>query len=142
MLWQMTSAETSTETLNSLYAVVYTQLSHMQSRALAKKGLCDTEDMQNSTDEYVAFFQKKVSWNSHLTKHHIVAMHCVDFMQNTGLGLGLHGEQGEQEADALINSLKRRAWGLRSETDRLMLIMHEHIIIINNSYKALFFNES
>ena len=36
-------------------------------------------------------------------------MHCVDFMQSTGLDLGLLDEQGGEEAHALINPIKRRA---------------------------------
>ena len=44
------------KTLNSLYSVVPTQLSHTQ--PLAAKG-CDIEDMQNSiTDEYMTFFRR------------------------------------------------------------------------------------
>ena len=94
----------------------------MQSRALAEKGLCDTEDMQNSTDEYVAFFQKKVSRNSHLTKHHILEMHCVDFMQSTGLGLGLLREQGGEEALTRFDQFNQTAGMATSLRDRLMLI--------------------
>ena len=64
-------------------------------------------------------------------KQHILEMHCVDFMQSTGLGFGLPREQGGEEAHALIHSIKRWAWGLHSETDRLMLIMHKHMTLVS-----------
>ena len=112
------------KTLNSLYAVVHAQRSHTQ--PLAEKG-GDTEDMQNSIDKYMTFFRRRFPGTRISPKQHILEMHCVDFMQSTWLGLGLLGEQGGEEAHALINSIKRRAWGLRSQTDRLMLLMHEHM---------------
>ena len=101
------------KTLNSLYVVVHAQLSHTQ--PLAEKG-CDTEDMQISIDKYMTVFRRRFPGTRISPKQHNLEMHCVVFMQSTGLGLGLLGEQGGEEAHALISSIKRQAWGLRSET--------------------------
>ena len=89
------------------------------------------KDMQRSIDEYMAFFRSRFHTARISPKQHISEVHCADFMQNTGFWLDLLGEQGGEEAHALINSIKRRAWGLRSETNRLMLIMHEHMALVS-----------
>ena len=64
------------------------------------------KDMQRSIDEYMAFFRSRFHTARISPKQHILEVHCVDFMQNTGFGLGLLGEQGG-EAHALINLIKQ-----------------------------------
>ena len=62
------------------------------------------KDMQRSIDEYMAFFRSRFHTARISPKQHILEVHCVDFMQNTGFWLGLLGEQGGEGAHALINS--------------------------------------
>ena len=93
------------KTLNSLYAVVHAQLSH--TRSLAGKGC--TWHRRYAELKYMAFFRRRFPGTRISPKQHILEMHCADFMQSTGLGLGLLGEQGGEEAHALISTIKHRA---------------------------------
>ena len=53
----------------------------------------------------------------------------ISCTEKKGFWLGLLSEHGGEGAPALIISLKQQAWRLGLESDRLMLIMHEHVAL-------------
>ena len=57
-------------------------------------------------------------------------------MKTLRFGLGLLGKQGGKEIHAVVNTLKRRAWGLGSETQKLQLIMKEHMALVSPALHA------
>ena len=64
-------------------------------------------------------------------KQHLLEHHCVPFMRQHGFGLGLHGEQGGEEVHAVVNRLKRRPWGMKSEEEKLRVNLTEHMCIVS-----------
>ena len=52
-------------------------------------------------------------------------------MKETRFGLGLLGEQGGEGCHATVNLLKSRTFGLRSEEDKIRLIMTEHQALVS-----------
>ena len=69
-------------------------------------------------------------------KQHILECHCVDFMKTWRFGLGFLGEQGGEETHAVVNTMKRRTWGLRKETQKLQFIMQEHMALVSLALHA------
>ena len=55
----------------------------------------------------------------------------ISCTEKKGFWLGLLSEHGGEGAPALIISLKQQAWRLGLESDRLMLIMHEHVALVS-----------
>ena len=50
---------------------------------------------------------------------------------DTKFELALLGEHGEEETHATVNTLKRRARGLKCEEDRLKVLMSEHLATVS-----------
>ena len=58
-------------------------------------------------------------------------------MRQHGFGLGLHGEQGGEEVHAVVNCLKRRAWGMKSEEEKMSVIMTEHMCMVSPTVQGV-----
>ena len=110
--------------LNAMYAEVHTCISHC-------RPVTDSEirQAQSKINAYMGFFRLTFPSVAVIPKQHILEYHCTAFMFRWGFGLGLHGEQGGEETHAVINALKPRVWGLRSESDKLRVLMREHMLL-------------
>ena len=108
--------------LNSLFAEVHRRVSH-------KEPIEDEEakKIQHSISDYLDFFRGFFPESRTVPKQHILEAHCVPWIRRWGVGLALHGEQGGEQVHAVINGLKRRAWGMQKDEDRLRVLMQEQL---------------
>ena len=113
-------------TLNTLYSAFHANISHTRPV---------TEDDINTLDRdiahYMSFYRTEFHRVRITPKQHLLEHHCVPFMRQHGFGLGLHGEQGGEEVHAVVNCLKRRAWGMKSEEEKMSVIMTEHMCMVS-----------
>ena len=112
--------------LNSLYAKVHKQVSHM--RPVTETGITQAE--QNIAN-YMKFYRSQFPNLRIIPKQHILEHHLIDFMKRWHFGLALHGEQGGEETHAFVNELKVRVRGVNKEDDKLRLLMKEQLTIVS-----------
>ena len=87
----------------------------------------DVNDIEDPISMYMNFYRTHFSEVRIIPKQHILEAHCVQWIRRWGFGLAFHGEQGGEEMHATVNTLKRRAWGLKNDEDRLCLLMKEQL---------------
>ena len=109
--------------LNSLFSKVHEMLSHRR-----PVGKHDFPDIENAIMQYMQYFRRTFATVKILPKQHILEAHCVPFIKQWGFGMALHGEQGGEQMHATVNQLKRRAWGIRNDGERLKVLMREQQI--------------
>ena len=61
----------------------------------------------------------------------ILEMHCIPFIERTGFGLGLLGEQGGEQLHAALAPMERRTAGMRHKSQQLKSTLEAHRL--NNS---------
>lgn len=108
--------------LNRLFSAVHRLVSH--TKPVSENNVSAIED---SITEYMTFYRSTFTDVRIIPKQHILESHCVPWIRNWGFGLGLHGEQGGEQIHALVNQLKRRAWGMKKDEDRLRVLMTEQL---------------
>jgi hypothetical protein len=118
-------------TLNTLYSHVHKLVSHKNPIKKDK-----IKDIEVAIANYMQHYRGTFSDKRVIPKQHILEKHCVTWIKTWGFGLALHGEQGGEEMHAAINRLKRRAWGLRNNEDRLRLLMKEQHILASPMLQA------
>ena len=89
----------------------------------------DIEEIQHSTDRYMAFFSDNFPTVSLLPKQHILECNYVDFIRKWGCGLGLLVEQGGKETHADINQLTRRTRGLKREAHKFRFMLQKEMAV-------------
>ena len=87
----------------------------------------DVNDIEDSISMYMNFYRTHFSEVRIIPKQHILEAHCVRWIRRWGFGLALHGEQGGEEMNATVSTLKRRAWSLSNDEGRLRLLMKEQL---------------
>ena len=111
--------------LNTLYGRIHSKISH--ARPVNKE---DINFLNEDIKSYMTFYRKTFTETRITPKQHLLEYHCVPFMERFGFGLGLHGEQGGEEIHAVINQRKRRAWGMKSNKERLRVMMTQQLMSI------------
>ena len=89
----------------------------------------DIEEIQHSTDRYMAFFSDNFPTVSLFSKQHILECNCVDVVRKWGCGLGLLVEQGGKETHADINQLTRLTRGLKREAHKFRFMLQKEMAV-------------
>ena len=118
--------------LNTLYSRIHAKISH--SRPMTEN---EIDTLDSDIKQYMYFYRRKFPSQRIIPKQHILEQHCVPFIRRYGFGLGLHGEQGGEETHAVVNRLKRRAWGMKNEAEKLRVIMTEHMAIVSPTLQTV-----
>ena len=79
----------------------------------------DVNDTEDSISMYMNFYRAHFSEVRIIPKQHILEAHRVQRTSRWGFGLAFHGQQGGEEMHPTVSILKRRAWGLENDEDRL-----------------------
>ena len=108
--------------LNKIYKSLHDSISHSQ--PIARE---ETSEIQVKIDEYLAYFRAHFA-NTIIPKQHILEHHCLPFILQFGIGLGLHGEQGTEASHQFIAKLDKRMCGIRNESQRIKQIMDANIL--------------
>ncbi|GFN91214.1 amine oxidase [Plakobranchus ocellatus] len=107
---------------NEAYALVHNDISHTY--PIAPVSLLS---IKTNIDSYMAtyrrMFKKKVT-----QKQHILETHCLPFIQEHKIGLGLLGEQGGELIHSSIAKLEKRTAGIRQEERKIKTIMECHLL--------------
>ena len=91
---------------------------------LAKNELGDLEaNIDGHLEEYRSQYPDKI-----VPKVHMLEDHVMKWIETTGFGMGLMGEQGGESAHSVFNALKRTYWGMPDPIKRLNSIMKSHVL--------------
>ena len=107
-------------TLNTLYSRVHKHLCHKDP---VREN--ETNGIEDSISMYMTFYRARFPEVRIILKQDVLEAHCVQWIRRWEFGLALHGEQGGEEIHATVNRIKRRAWGMRNDEDRLRPLMKE-----------------
>ena len=122
--------------LNKAYAAVHSSISH--SKPISPE---ECVSIQTKIDHYMELY--RLHTKARITpKQHLLESHCLPFIRQWGVGLGLMGEQGGEESHAFINILKSRIYGIKTEEERLRILMKEHFILISPVLRGQTHDES
>ena len=118
------------DSLNKDYELVHKDLSHTSQIDQSCIATIKT-NIDKYMDNYRLHFSNKV-----IPKQHILEQHCLPFIENHRLGLGLLGEQGGAVIHASISKLERRTMAIRNEKRRLKMIMECHLLQVSPSLQS------
>ena len=111
--------------VNSLFSTVHTLVSH--SRLIP---LEDLPEIRENINNYMTFFRKTFP-NKVTPKMHFLEEHVPQWIENYGLGVGLHGEQGGEGVHRVFNDLKRTHSATKHKLQQLEAIMKDHLLSVH-----------
>ena len=118
--------------LNSLFADIHVRISHQNPMDKS-----DVNEAGKSIKRYMLYFRQLFPEVHVIPKQHLLEAHCIPWLEQWGIGLSLHGEQGGEETHATINTLKRRVWGLKCPQQRLKVLMTEHLALVSPHFQGV-----
>ena len=93
-------------------------------------------DNDSDIKKYMTIYKQQFP-NKTLPKHNILEHHCVPFIKLTQLGLGLLGEQGVEASHQCISKFESRAYGIKSEVQRIKFVLETNLLQIAPSLRQI-----
>ena len=108
--------------LNECYKDIHLLISH--TRPISPESC---PDIQRAINKYMRFFRRNFP-KKVIPKQHLLEHHCVPFIHETGLGLGLLGEQGTENSHQHIAKIEQRASGILNKVTQLKYVLNTHLV--------------
>ena len=119
--------------LNKAYHAVHQAISHT-------KQIDETaqSQLQTDIDSYIKLFKESFPEQNILPKMHILQSHCTTFIESTGFGLGLLGEQGGELLHSTLSKLEQRTRGIRNARKRMLSTLESHHLMNSSALRNRF----